>query len=131
MAAPGKPDDSRTSANRDIHYGPDNRAGRVDVRRPAGPRPPRRARLGPGWRHACRSGLRARPRTGDRAEVPEHRERALADLRDSRRRVVRLHGADLVSLVLAIEPDHRQATILKRIVREHVRADFVLVDSRD
>ena len=36
-----------------------------------------------------------------------------------------------MSLVLAIEPDHRQATILKRIVREHVRADLVLVDSRD
>ena len=36
-----------------------------------------------------------------------------------------------MSLVLAIEPDHRQATILRRIVREHVRADLVLVDSRD
>ena len=33
--------------------------------------------------------------------------------------------------VLAIEPDHRQANILKRIVREQVRADLVLVDSRD
>ena len=36
-----------------------------------------------------------------------------------------------MSLVLAIEPDQRQASILKRIVREYVRADFVIVDSRD
>jgi len=36
-----------------------------------------------------------------------------------------------LALVLAIEPDIRQATILKRIVREQVRADLVLVDSRD
>jgi hypothetical protein len=34
-------------------------------------------------------------------------------------------------LVLAIEPDPRQAAILKRIVRERVHADFVLVDSRE
>ena len=36
-----------------------------------------------------------------------------------------------MALVLAVEPDHRQATILRRIVRETVRADLVLVDSRD
>jgi hypothetical protein len=36
-----------------------------------------------------------------------------------------------VAHVLAIESDHRQATILKRIVREMVKADLVLVDSRD
>jgi hypothetical protein len=36
-----------------------------------------------------------------------------------------------VALVLAIEPDHRQATTLKRVVRELVKADLVLVDSRD
>ena len=36
-----------------------------------------------------------------------------------------------MALVLAIEPDHRQATILKRIVREKVHAEFVHVDSRD
>ena len=36
-----------------------------------------------------------------------------------------------MALVLAVEPDHRQAIILKRIVRELVRADLVLVDSRD
>src|SRR5512143_3541020 len=36
-----------------------------------------------------------------------------------------------MSLVLAIEPDLRQAAILKRIVREKVRAQLVLVDSRD
>ena len=34
-------------------------------------------------------------------------------------------------LVLAIEPDHRQSTVLKRIVREHVHADLLLVDSPD
>ncbi len=36
-----------------------------------------------------------------------------------------------MALVLAIEPDLRQAAILKRIVREKVRAQLVLVDSRD
>src|SRR5688500_20216819 len=36
-----------------------------------------------------------------------------------------------VALVLAIEPDIRQGTILKRIVRELVGADLVLVESRD
>lgn len=34
-------------------------------------------------------------------------------------------------LVLAIEPDVRQAAIVKRIVREQVRADVAVVDSRD
>ena len=36
-----------------------------------------------------------------------------------------------MALVLAVEPDHRQASILKRIVREQVRAELVVVDSRD
>ena len=36
-----------------------------------------------------------------------------------------------MALVLAIEPDHRQATTLKRVVRELVQANLVLVDSRD
>ena len=36
-----------------------------------------------------------------------------------------------MALVLAIEPDIRQGTILKRIVRELVGADLVLVESRD
>ncbi len=34
-------------------------------------------------------------------------------------------------LVLAIEPDLRQAAIVKRVVRERVLADVVVVDSRD
>src|SRR5215471_6765235 len=34
-------------------------------------------------------------------------------------------------LVLAIEPDLRQAAIVKRIVREKVLADVTVVDSRD
>src|SRR5687768_8012092 len=34
-------------------------------------------------------------------------------------------------LVLAIEPDLKQAAILKRIVQEQVRADLVLVESRE
>ena len=34
-------------------------------------------------------------------------------------------------LVLAIEPDQRQGTVLKRIVRDHVHADLLLVDSPD
>ena len=36
-----------------------------------------------------------------------------------------------MALVLAIEPDLRQAGILKRIVKEQVRAELVLVDTRD
>jgi hypothetical protein len=36
-----------------------------------------------------------------------------------------------VSLVLAIEPDLRQAAILQRVVQEKVRAELVVVDSRD
>ena len=36
-----------------------------------------------------------------------------------------------MALVLAIEPDIRQANILKRIVRELVMADLILVESRD
>jgi hypothetical protein len=35
------------------------------------------------------------------------------------------------ALVLAIEPDLRQAAIVKRIVRENALADVVVVDSRD
>jgi hypothetical protein len=34
-------------------------------------------------------------------------------------------------LVLAIEPDTRQAGILKQVIRDQVRADLVLVESRD
>jgi CheY-like chemotaxis protein len=33
--------------------------------------------------------------------------------------------------VLAIEPDTRQAAIVKRVVKEHVQAEVVVVDSRD
>ena len=36
-----------------------------------------------------------------------------------------------MSFVLAIEPDSRQAAILKRVIRDKVRAEFVQVDSRD
>ena len=36
-----------------------------------------------------------------------------------------------MALVLAIEPDLRQAGILKRVIRERVHAELVLVDSRD
>src|SRR5688500_16060707 len=36
-----------------------------------------------------------------------------------------------MALVLAIEPDIRQANILKHIVRELVLADLILVESRD
>jgi hypothetical protein len=36
-----------------------------------------------------------------------------------------------VALVLAIEPDLRQSRLLERIVREHVHADLLLVDSPD
>ena len=34
-------------------------------------------------------------------------------------------------LVLAIEPDSRQAAVLKRVIRNNVKAEFALVDSRD
>ncbi|HET7618627.1 MAG TPA: hypothetical protein VFK20_08955 [Vicinamibacterales bacterium] len=36
-----------------------------------------------------------------------------------------------MSLVLAIEPDLRQAAILQRVIQEKVRAELVVVDSRD
>jgi CheY-like chemotaxis protein len=36
-----------------------------------------------------------------------------------------------VPLVLALEPDLRQATILKRMIRDRVHAELVVVDSRD
>ena len=36
-----------------------------------------------------------------------------------------------MALVLAIEPDVRQAEILKYIVRELVRAELILVETRD
>jgi hypothetical protein len=36
-----------------------------------------------------------------------------------------------VALVLALEPDVKQAAVLKQIVRERVGADFVLADSKD
>jgi CheY-like chemotaxis protein len=34
-------------------------------------------------------------------------------------------------LILALEPDLRQATILKRVIRDRVKADLIVVDSRD
>lgn len=40
-------------------------------------------------------------------------------------------GEKTLPLVLAIEPDLRQAAIIKRVIREKVHADLVLVDSRD
>jgi hypothetical protein len=33
-----------------------------------------------------------------------------------------------VPLVLALEPDLRQATILKRVIRDNVHADLIVVD---
>jgi CheY-like chemotaxis protein len=36
-----------------------------------------------------------------------------------------------VPLVLVLEPDLRQAAILKRVIRQEVRAELLLVDSRD
>jgi len=36
-----------------------------------------------------------------------------------------------VSLVLALEPDQKQAAILRQVVRDRVGADFVLADSKD
>src|SRR5512141_3078942 len=34
-------------------------------------------------------------------------------------------------LVLALEPDLRQAAIIKRVIQQKVRADLVLIDSRE
>src|SRR5688572_9123626 len=68
----------------------------------------------------------------ERGALSEHRERADGRLRHRRHRPHRLHAEKLVSqLVLAIEPDLRQAAIVKRIVRENALADVVVVDSRD
>src|SRR6476660_1368150 len=36
-----------------------------------------------------------------------------------------------VALVLAVEPDQRQAAILTRVIRQRVQAELVVVDSRD
>ena len=36
-----------------------------------------------------------------------------------------------VPLILALEPDVRQATILKRMIRDRVHAELIVVDSRD
>src|SRR4029079_18250289 len=77
-----------------------------------------------------------------------HRERATADLRRRRRGARCVHAANLtrvpsllaprastlqnhVPLVLALEPDLRQAAILKRIIRDRVHAEIVVVDSLD
>lgn len=37
----------------------------------------------------------------------------------------------MTPLVLALEPDVRQAAILKRVMHDHVQADLTIVDSRD
>lgn len=37
----------------------------------------------------------------------------------------------MIPLVLALEPDTRQAAVLKRVMRDHVQADLTVVDSRD
>ncbi len=37
----------------------------------------------------------------------------------------------MTPLVLALEPDARQAAILKRVMHDHVQADLTVVDSRD
>ena len=34
-----------------------------------------------------------------------------------------------MSLILAVEPDRRQAKLLSSVVRQHVRAEFVVADS--
>jgi CheY-like chemotaxis protein len=36
-----------------------------------------------------------------------------------------------VPLILALEPDVRQATIMKRMIRDRVHAELIVVDSRD
>ena len=36
-----------------------------------------------------------------------------------------------MALVLAVEPDHKQAAILTRVIQERIRAELVVVDSRD
>ena len=84
-------------------------------------------------RAAERSRRRSRRRALARGAGQEHRRRAGARVRDRRRRADGLHVEDLVPqpLVLAIEPDLRQAAIVKRIVREKVLADVAVVDSRD
>ena len=36
-----------------------------------------------------------------------------------------------MALVLAVEPDHRQAAILTRVIQERIMAELIVVDSRD
>src|SRR3954454_13803986 len=62
----------------------------------------------------------------------EPRQRADAGVRHRRLGPHAVHVEELMQpLVLAIEPDVRQAAIVKRIVRERVFADVAVVDSRD
>src|SRR5258705_10183853 len=99
-----------------------------------------RSRVGPvhrerhGRRPVGQPPGRARLRIMDGGAQPEHGQRAAARVRDRRRRAHCLHVEELTSpvpLVLAIEPDLRQAAIVKRIVRENGLADVAVVDSRD
>src|SRR5918993_612570 len=76
---------------------------------------------------------RAGRRPVGRGAVSEHRERTAPGVRDGRCGPDTVHAEELMSqpLVLAIEPDLRQAAIVKRIVREKALADVTVVDSRD
>src|ERR671912_55824 len=76
---------------------------------------------------------RAGRRPVGRGAVSEHRERTAPGVRDGRCGPDTVHAEKLMTqpLVLAIEPDLRQAAIVKRIVREKALADVTVVDSRD
>src|SRR5437764_594159 len=68
----------------------------------------------------------------NRIRRPDFRGSWAAAAAGVRRGAHALHAEKLMQpLVLAIEPDLRQAAIVKRIVREKVLADVTVVDSRD
>src|SRR5262249_689113 len=57
--------------------------------------------------------------------------RAADDFRRGRDRAHPVHGADLMPLILAIEPDKRQASQLTAMVRGRLHAEFVLGDTAE
>ena len=105
---------------------------RADVDRPERPRAAERDVLRRRRLATRQPRRRCRRRAVDGAAYAEHRERADGRLRHRGRPAHAVHVQELVAaLVLAIEPDLRQATILKRIVRDKVHADVAVVESPD
>src|SRR5262249_1780823 len=92
------------------------------------------ARLGADGQHRRRG--EPRPRSHERdlpgGAPPESRARAAAHLRTGRDGARVVHAADVgMSIILAIEPDRRQAAHVAAIVRHRVRAELILADTTE